>query len=135
MKNLSLIILLFLTNLSFSQDVIKVRKDIVEPILVGIYKPMPEYPGGEKELFKFLSTQFKYPDSAKNNRITGKVYLMFTIDTTGKVIDVKVIKGLGYGCDKEAVRIIKRMPNWIPAKQNGKAIRVRMGLPIIFNLR
>ena len=134
MKKLITITFLFLINLSFSQDVIKVRKDSLSETIF-ISEPMPKYPGGEKELFKFLSIQFKYPDFAKNNGITGKVYVRFTIDTTGKVIDVKVIKGLGYGCDEEAIRIIKLLPNWVPAKRNGKAVKVRIGFPINFNLR
>ena len=134
MKILIIIAFLFLANLTFSQDIIKVQKDSISENIL-IYEPMPEYPGGNSELKRFLSKTIIYPDSAKENGVKGSVWVQYTIDTTGKVIDVKVTRGIGYGCDEEAIRIIKLMPNWIPAKRNGKAIKVRMSIAINFNVR
>ncbi|HOJ37167.1 MAG TPA: energy transducer TonB [Ignavibacteriales bacterium] len=94
---------------------------------------MPSFPGGDDELVNFLSKNLKYPELAKRAGITGKVIVDFVIDIDGKISDIKVVKGIGYGCDEEAIRVIKLMPKWIPAKIDGKPIRFKLSLPILFN--
>ncbi|MEM7298277.1 MAG: energy transducer TonB [Bacteroidota bacterium] len=92
-----------------------------------------EYPGGIKELYKYISEELVYPKTAKKQKIEGRVMLSFVIDTTGSVTDVEIVKGIGGGCDEEAVRVLKNIPEkFKPAYQKGKAVRVRMGLPIQF---
>ncbi len=94
----------------------------------------PEYPGGETEMFRFLSKNIKYPESAKEGR-QGSVYVSFVIDKLGKVKDVQLLKGLRNACDNEAMRVINSFPNWKPGLNNGKAVNVRFNIPIKFVLR
>jgi protein TonB len=94
---------------------------------------MPSFPGGEEELYNFIANNIKYPDLAKKAGITGKVIVEFIVSEDGKIIEPKVVKGIGYGCNEEAIRIIKLMPKWIPGKQDGKPIKVKLLLPIIFS--
>ncbi len=96
---------------------------------------MPEYPGGEKALFSFLGNNIKYPEVAKKNKVTGRVFVTFVVEKDGSVADVKLLKGIGSGCDEEAMRVIKSMPNWKPGTQRGKAVRVQYNLPIKFALQ
>lgn len=96
---------------------------------------MPEFPGGNEELFKYLAQKISYPPLAKENGISGKVYVQFVIDNGGTVKDVKVVRGIGGGCDEEAVRVVKAMPAWKPGKQNGKSVNVQYSLPIKFTLK
>jgi len=101
--------------------------------VVEFAEEMPSFPGGDDELVNFLSKNLKYPELAKRAGITGKVIVDFVIDIDGKISDIKVVKGIGYGCDEEAIRVIKLMPKWIPAKIDGKPIRFKLSLPILFN--
>ncbi|MBP7496944.1 MAG: TonB family protein [Bacteroidales bacterium] len=100
-----------------------------------IVEQMPEFPGGEEKLLKYLQNNIVYPQTAKENNITGKVFVTFVISRDGAVKDVKVLKGIGGGCDEEAVRVIKNMPKWQPGKQDGKSVDVRFNLPIKFALQ
>ena len=95
---------------------------------------MPEYPGGTDALLKFIDANIKYPAEAKQKGIEGKVLVQFIIDEKGNVVDLKVLKGIGYGCDEEAVRVCRMMRRWIPGKQNGKPVPVRMVIPFHFKL-
>ncbi len=76
-----------------------------------------------------------YPDMAKDAKIEGKVYLTFVVDRDGGITGVKVLRGIGGGCDEEAVRVVKNMPRWNPGKQRGKPVRVQYNLPINFILK
>jgi periplasmic protein TonB len=96
---------------------------------------MPEFPGGEAELMRYLQTKVVYPPIAKENGIQGKVFITFVIDKDGHVKDVKVIRGIGGGCDEEAIRVVKSMPPWKAGKQNGKAVNVQFSIPIKFSLK
>lgn len=92
----------------------------------------PEFPGGVRGLGDFLSTNLKYPAAARRAHVEGKVFIEFTIDENGVVKDPHVVKGIGFGCDEEAMRIMGIMPNWTPAKQNGKPVAISYQLPIGF---
>lgn len=92
----------------------------------------PEFPGGVRGLNDFLSTNLKYPAPARRAYVEGKVFIEFTIDENGVVKDPHVVKGIGFGCDEEAMRIMGIMPNWTPAKQNGKPVAISYQLPIGF---
>ena len=106
--------------------------DSNEPLT--IVEVMPLFPGGEEKLFKYLSTQVKYPEEALENGIQGVVYVAFVVEKDGRINEVKLLRGIGSGCDEEAVRVVKSMPNWTPGKQNGKAVRTRYNLPFRFHL-
>lgn len=94
----------------------------------------PEYPGGETEMFKFLARNIKYPTAAARANVQGKVVISFLVTATGEVKDVMVQKGIGHGCDEEAARVVSKFPAWTPGKQNGKAVNVKLTVPINFQL-
>jgi TonB family protein len=96
---------------------------------------MPVYPGGDKALYNFIGKNIVYPEVAKKAGVTGKIYVQFVIDKDGSVTDVKTQKGIGAGCDEEAVRVIKMMPKWIPGKNNGELVKTRISMPIVFALQ
>ena len=93
---------------------------------------IPEFPGGIKALRKYIATHIVYPEIAKKNGITGKVYVQFIINEKGKIEQVKVVRGVDPSIDKEAIRIIKNLPTWEPGKQGGKPVKVTFTLPINF---
>lgn len=96
---------------------------------------MPQFPGGDAELLSFIAKNLHYPTIAQENGIQGKVYIRFVVSATGAVKDVQVLKSLDPYCDKEAIRVIKSLPNWIPGKQNGKNVPVYYTVPITFKLQ
>jgi protein TonB len=96
---------------------------------------MPEFPGGDAERQKFLADHISYPTQAAEAGITGTVYVQFVVDTKGNITDVKILRGIGGGCDEEALRVIKMMPQWHAGKQNGRAVRVLYNMPIMFKLQ
>ncbi len=100
-----------------------------------IVEQMPEFPGGEEKLFEYLGKNIKYPSMARENGITGTVYVTFVVEGNGEISDVKKLRGIGGGCDEEAMRVVKAMPSWKAGKQNGKSVRVQYNLPIKFTLR
>lgn len=103
-----------------------------EPLIFA--EEQPEFQGGIEKFYKFLSKNIEYPKQARRLGIEGKVYMSFVVDKDGSLSEVKVTKGIGYGCDEEAVRVIKASPKWKPGKQRFKPVRVRMSLPIYFKL-
>lgn len=90
------------------------------------------FPGGLKALSKFVKENLRYPDEAKENQVSGVVFVSFIVAADGTITDVTVAKGIGSGCDEEAVRVVKSMPKWKPGRQSGKNLPVRMSLPIRF---
>jgi TonB family protein len=100
------------------------------------FEIMPQYPGGEGEMTKFLREEIKYPIHEKDNDIQGTVYLQFNVESTGEITNIKVFRGVknGSALDNEAVRVIKLFPKWKPALQDGEPTRVKYNLPIKFSL-
>jgi protein TonB len=95
-------------------------------------QPAPE--GGMAAFYQFVQKQMKYPAQARRMGIEGKVFVQFVVDKDGTLTEVKAVKGIGAGCDEEAVRVIEGAPKWKPGKQRGRAVKVRMILPIQFKL-
>ena len=95
----------------------------------------PEFPGGMEALYKFLRDNIKYPQLARDNNITGRVYVTFVVEKDGSIANPRVLKDIGGGCGQEAIRVVKSMPKWTPGKQRGKAVRVQFNLPVNFNLQ
>jgi protein TonB len=114
------------------EEVIEVEE--AKPVFT-IVEEMPSFPGGEAERNKFLAQNIVYPQQATENGIQGTVYVSFVVDSKGNVTDVKVLRGIGGGCDEEALRVVKMMPQWHPGKQNGKNVRVLFNMPIYFKLQ
>ncbi|MBN8823553.1 MULTISPECIES: energy transducer TonB [unclassified Spirosoma] len=94
----------------------------------------PEYPGGMEALRSFLSKNLNYPRAAASAGVSGRVYVSFVVNTDGSLAELQVLKGIGFGCDEEAIRVMQKMPPWKPGKQSGRAVRVRFNLPISFTL-
>ena len=94
----------------------------------------PEFAGGMNALMKFLKKNLHYPTPAVNANIVGKVYMQFVVGQDGNILKVDILKGIGFGCDEEAQRVVKLMPKWSPGKQSGKAVAVKFTLPINFQL-
>jgi TonB family protein len=95
---------------------------------------MPEYIGGVEALLKFISSNVKYPADAKQNGVEGKVLVQFIVDEQGKVVYPKIIKGVGFGCDEEAIRVVNLLKGWKPGMQGGKPVKVKMVIPFVFKL-
>lgn len=95
---------------------------------------MPEYPGGETELYKYLGNSINYPEQARNLGLQGKVYVTFVVERDGSIANPKVLRDIGGGCGEEALRVVRSMPKWKPGKQHGKNVRVQYNLPVLFQL-
>jgi protein TonB len=95
----------------------------------------PTFKGGFDSLDVFLSKNLKYPTLAKENGIEGRIVVRFIIEKDGLITKTEILKKLGWGCDEEALRLIKLMPKWMPAKMNGKHVRTYFTLPIVFKLK
>jgi protein TonB len=100
-----------------------------------VVEEQPTYPGGDEARIKYLQDNMKYPEEAKELGVQGKVYVTFVVEVDGSISDVKVLRGIGSGCDDEAIRVVKSMPKWVPGKQRGVPVRVQFNLPINFKLQ
>jgi protein TonB len=121
-----------------SKDIIDVPTDPVvveEEKVFTVVEEMPTFPGGEEQLFKYLRNNIKFPAVARENGIQGRVFVTFVVDKDGKVKDAKILRGIGGGCDEEALRVIRNMPDWKAGKQNGRAVSVQYNLPVNFTLK
>jgi len=99
-----------------------------------IVEDQPTPKGGMTAFYKYVAKHMEYPSQARRMNIEGKVYVQFVVDKDGTLTDVKVLKGIGAGCDKEAISIIQNAPKWNPGKQRGRPVKVRMVIPIVFQL-
>ena len=123
-------------------EVLKAKEVVVdekpkeeETKVFDVVEQMPSFPGGDAELMKFLHDHMKYPAVAEENGIQGRVICTFVVERDGSISDVKVIKSVDPSLDKEAIRVLKSMPKWIPGKQNGSAVRVKYTVPVTFRLQ
>lgn len=111
------------------------EEEIVEAEIFTVVEQMPEFPGGAAEMTKFIQKNIKYPMMARESDIQGRVYINFVVEPDGSVSNVTVMRGIGGGCDEEAVRIVNMMPKWNPGKQRGIAVRCSFTVPIVFRLQ
>ena len=119
--------------------IIKEKVIVSEPVVkpkevLKFAEQMPEFNGGFLAMQKYLQKNIRYPQAALHMGTTGIVYVEFVIETDGAITDAKVIRGIGDGCDEEALRAVTNMPKWVPGKQNGQEVRVRTTVPIKFEL-
>lgn len=105
-----------------------------EEEIFTVVEQNPEFPGGMSALGQWLGKNIRYPAAAQRANVAGKVFVSFVVNTDGSIQDVSVLKGLGFGTDEEAVRVVKSMPKWKPGKQSGRPVRVKYNLPISFQL-
>ena len=106
----------------------------VEEEVFTVVEQNAEFPGGQGAMGKFLQKNLRYPPPAQRANVSGKVFLSFVVDRNGEISDVSVLKGLGFGCDEEAIRVVKSMPKWNPGKQSGRSVKSKFNLPISFVL-
>jgi protein TonB len=107
-----------------------------EEVIFMVVESMPEFPGGQQALFKYLAENVKYPVIAQENGIQGRVICQFVVNKDGSIVDVVAVRSSGEpSLDKEAIRVIKSMPKWKPGKQRGKPVRVKYTVPVNFRLQ
>lgn len=124
-------------------EVLKAKETIAQPEppkeeetkVFDVVEQMPSFPGGPSALFEYLSKNIKYPVVAEENGIQGRVIVSFVVERDGSITDVRVVKSVDPSLDKEAQRVVKSMPRWIPGKQNGSAVRVKYTVPVTFRLQ
>ena len=112
-----------------------VEEEVVEQEIFQIVEEMPAFPGGEAKLMEYVGKNIKYPQIARETGIQGRVFIGFVVEPDGSVSNVKLLRGIGGGCDEEAMRVVKSMPKWKPGKQRGKAVRVSYQIPVYFKLQ
>ena len=125
-------------------EVLKAKEEIAQPEppkheeenkVFDVVEQMPSFPGGQAALMQWLSSNMKYPTIAAENGVQGRVIVQFVVEKDGSVTDVHVAKSVDPSLDKEAARVVKAMPKWIPGKQNGSAVRVKYTVPVTFKLQ
>lgn len=113
----------------------KVIETPVQAEIFTVVEEQPGYPGGEEARISFLQQNIRYPEEAKELGIQGRVFVTFVVEVDGSITDVRVLRGIGGGCDEEAIRVVRAMPKWVPGKQRGVPVRVQFNLPIKFTLQ
>jgi periplasmic protein TonB len=111
----------------------EVEKPKEEEIFTTV-EQQAEFPGGPREMMKYLAANIKYPPAAQRANVSGRVFLQFVVNQDGSIIDIQTLKGIGFGCDEEAARVVSTMPKWAPGRQNGRNVRSRFTLPVNFTL-
>ena len=122
-------------NIAIAPVVVEEEEEVKEEEIFTVVENEPEFPGGMEALYKYLAQNIKYPQLARENGITGKVYVTFVVEKDGSIANPKILRDIGGGCGAEAIRVVKAMPKWSPGKQRGKAVRVQFNLPVNFNLK
>ncbi len=108
------------------------EEEVDQVFLIVEEQPTPE--GGMQAFYDYLGKKIRYPEQARRMGVEGRVFVEFVVGKDGGLTDVKVVKGIGAGCDEEAVRVVKGAPKWKPGKQRGRSVRVKMTVPVYFRL-
>lgn len=123
-------------------EVLKLKEAVAQPEpkpevekVFDVVEQMPSFPGGPSALMEWLSNNVKYPVVAQENGVQGRVVVSFVVERDGSITDVKVVRGVDPSLDREASRVVRAMPHWIPGKQNGSAVRVKYNVPVAFRLQ
>ena len=132
-KNVSLkvALMMFVLLFSFMTSTAQTKKN---DMLFSVVEVMPQYPGGQIAMMKYIMENMKYPEQAMKKGIQGRVAVSFIVEKDGSISDVKPILSVHPLLNKEAVRVVESMPKWSPGKQNGKPVRVRFNIPVMFQL-
>ena len=112
-----------------------VEEEVSETEIFQIVEEMPSFPGGEGKLMEYVAKNIKYPQIARETGIQGRVFVGFVVEPDGSISNVKLLRGIGGGCDEEAIRVVKSLPRWKPGKNQGKAVRVSYQIPVFFKLQ
>ena len=128
----SFLILSFQTNAQESDSTV-VDSTQTEQIFT-IVETLPSFPGGMPAFYRYVGKNMNYPTQAKRMGVEGKVLLTFVVDKTGTIKDIEVVRGIGSGCDQEAIHVLKNSPKWNPGIQRGRKVNTKMMIPLIFKL-
>ncbi|MCI1268104.1 MAG: energy transducer TonB [Saprospiraceae bacterium] len=133
--NTSLIILSLVLLLSCKKNTEDLKNQSVkEDETFNFVEQLPEFPGGPAAMTKFINDNMRYPEEAKLHKVAGTVVIQFVVTKEGKISNVTLTRGIGYGCDEEALRVIQSMPDWKPGKYKNKEVPVNFTLPVKFKL-
>lgn len=110
------------------------NEETEEPVIFTVVEEMPSFPGGEKAMKEYLYNNLVFPKFANEAGISGTVYVSFVVSKDGSVKNAKVLRGIGGGCDEEALRVVNSMPDWLPGKQRSVPVQVQMVLPVVFKI-
>jgi protein TonB len=105
-----------------------------EPVDIRVVEDLPQFPGGAAEFMKWLTKNLKYPTTAQNQRVQGRVVAEFIINKDGSVSDLQLVEHLNLACDNEVLRVLRMMPKWEPGVMNAKPCRTKVCIPVVFNL-
>ncbi len=117
----------------FTPDVVE-EEEVEEDVIFTVVEDQPQFPGGEEARRRYLEENLRYPTMAREAGIQGTVFLTFVVEPDGSISDVRVLRGIGGGCDEAAVRAVKNMPRWEPGRQRGQPVRVQFNMPVRFIL-
>ena len=120
---------------TMKEHVFEPKEDEDRPGVYVIVEQMPEFPGGDKGFYQYIADNIKYPAEAREDEIKGRVIVNFIVEPDGSVSNIKVLRGIGGGCDEEAVRLVESMPKFKPGMQDGEAVRVSYTVPVLFKLQ
>ena len=120
------------TETILEQPVYDTEAATLQDSIYRVSEVMPQYPGGPNEMMRYIQENIKYPQSAKDNKIEGRVYVSFVVEKDGSITNAAVIRGIDKECDAEALRVVSSMPKWNPGQQDGKNVRTQFTIPIIY---
>lgn len=125
-----------LNKIAIKEEVIAAPKvEEEQPVSIAMVEQKPEFPGGEAEMYKWLSQNIVYPSAAAEEGVSGRVVVEFVVDKDGAITNVKVVRPRHPALDKEALRVVKSMPKWMPGRNNGQPVKVTYTLPVTFKLQ
>lgn len=119
------------TNQSITQAT---RQPVMEEEIFTVCEFPPSFPGGNSQIGNYIRQNLRYPEAASKAKVDGKVFVSFVVTNQGLIKDVNVLKGLGYGINEEAIRLVQSMPAWTPGRQSGRFVNVKYNLVIPFDL-
>lgn len=128
MKNYLFLFLCLFTQHLFSQENVVNKTIEKEYYTTAEIDVKPEFPDGAEKMFSFIAKNYKVPESKE--KIKGRIYIVFIVETDGSILDVKITKDIGHGTGEEAIRVIKMFPKWKPGEKNGEKVRVQYQIPI-----
>ena len=108
-------------------------EEVVDEVF-SIVEVMPSFPGGNAEFYEYISKNLKYPKKALKANVEGKVVVRFVVDESGDISDIEILKGIGFDCDEEAIRVLQSSPDWNPGQQRGRNVKVRVMVPLTFDI-
>lgn len=120
----------------YTYEAPEIEEEVIEEAEVfTVVEEMPSFPGGPAKMTEYIAKNIKYPMMARESGVEGRVFVNFVVEPNGSISKVKVLRGIGGGCDEEAMRVVQSMPAWKPGKQRGTAVRVNYTVPIVFKLQ